>query len=568
MAYRTSADRPTAELWDRDRFEYERDRDRDRDRDRRGDVRERFEEEDDRVYVRRRSRPPPHRFPDDGSDSDVVIRERERSRERRRVVYDDSDDDNDDDVGRGPRPTRRRRSSLSPPEYWRRPVSPPPREEVERSRVVIEKERYRSPSPEPPRRPAARLIRRQSSLDTFDRKPARRYWERELERDEYGPPARRDDYRVPPYVDIPLPRAKALTPPRRYGERDEIHVACPHRYKEDDLHAYPGRVRETEVIRTRRRTRSRDSKGTSRRGQSRSSSRSSSSSSESRGTIRTSRSEYPKRGKTRIPARLVSKRALIELGYPYVEEGNVIIVQKALGQQNIHDLLKLSDKYKKSELEIMAARSSAGDIIEERIEHRTEVYEGAAALPPPPPPSTQVVTGTVSGNGPVIIEANPPPHYQQPEVVKTTVIRDVRDGSTSRYTTSSYDTSSSYDTYTTSRTSSPTAVVAREVSSHVPIGPVALAGHHRRDAYETEDLRSEIRHLEKQLTRRERSRHSRSRHRSRSRGDLVRAERLNTGELVLYEEEVERIQEPARASGPRIEKDKRGRLSISVPRYR
>lgn len=47
----------------------------------------------------------------------------------------------------------------------------------------------------------------------------------------------------------------------------------------------------------------------------------------------------------------------------------------------------------------------------------------------------------------------------------------------------------------------------------------------------------------------------------------MRAERLSTGELVLYEEEVEQIQEPARG-GVRIERDKRGRLSISVPRYR
>jgi len=30
--------------------------------------------------------------------------------------------------------------------------------------------------------------------------------------------------------------------------------------------------------------------------------------------------EYPKAGKTRIPARLVSKKAIIELGYPYEEE--------------------------------------------------------------------------------------------------------------------------------------------------------------------------------------------------------------------------------------------------------
>jgi hypothetical protein len=259
----------------------------------------------------------------------------------------------------------------------------------------------------------------------------------------------------------------------------------------------------------------------------------------------------------------------------------------ALGQKNIDDLLKLSDDYKKSklaapcsqntkanrpgELEIVTARSSAGDIIEERIEHRTEIYEGAAALPPTAP-AAQVITG--GGNGPVVIEANPPHHHHHPhhpvDVVKTTVVRDV---SPSRYTTSSYDTydtTSSYDTYTSG---APTIIHdsrSREVSGHVPVGPVALASHHhhthhrdRHDAYETDDLRSEIRHLEKQIARRERSRH-----RSLSRGgELVRAERLSTGELVLYEEETELVQEPTRG-GPRLERDKRGRMSISVPRFR
>ncbi|KAK4039057.1 hypothetical protein C8A01DRAFT_36956 [Parachaetomium inaequale] len=600
MAYRTSGppDLPRPERWDRDRVEYESERERDRDRDRYSEVRERFEEDDDHVYVRRgppsRAPPPPwerererERDRDDRSVGPPPLdrdrdRDRERRfrgdddehlviRERRRVVYDDD----------GPEPPLRRRASPPPSEFWRRPVSPPPpaaapppAAEVERSRVVIEKkERYRSPSPEPARRPAARLLRRQSSLDTFDRKPAKRYWE--SQREEHGPPARRDEHRVPHYVDIPLPRAKALPPPRVYAEReyfDEIQVSDPHRYGDEDFHAHPPeRVREREVVRTRRRTRSRDSRAASRRGRSRSSS-SSSSSSDTGGTTLTVKSEYPKKGKTRVPARLVSKRALIELGYPYVEEGNVIIVQMALGQKNIDDLLKLSDDYKKSELEIVTARSSAGDIIEERIEHRTEIYEGAAALPPPAP-TAQVITS--GGNGPVIIEANPPhhQHHHHPvDVVKTTVVRDV---SPTRYTTSSYDT---YDTYTNG---APTIVHdsrSREVSGHVPVGPVALASHHhhhqhrdRHDAYETDDLRSEIRHLEKQIARRERSRHGgHSRHRSRSLsrgGELVRAERLSTGELVLYEEEVELVQEPTRG-GPRLERDKRGRMSISVPRFR
>ncbi|KAJ4287437.1 hypothetical protein N0V88_007710 [Collariella sp. IMI 366227] len=336
-------------------------------------------------------------------------------------------------------------------------------------------------------------------------------------------------YRVPPYVDIPLPRSKALPPPRVYAERErveEIEVADEGRFVDEEFHRmYPERVREKEIVTTRRRTRSRDSRATSRRGRSRSSR--SSSSSSSGGTALTTRSEYPKKGKTRIPARLVSKRALIDLGYPFVEEGNVIIVQKALGQQNIDDLLKLSDDYKKCELEIVAARSSAGDIIEERIEHRTEIYEGAAALAAPTP------------------TAPSPPV----DVVKTTVIRDVSPARS--HATSFYDTATtaSYDTYTTSSTATPLIVDAHP--RHARFRPTAP---------ETDELRYEIRALEKQLARRERSRHSRhshSRHRSLSRGgEMVRAERLSTGELVLYEEEVEQIQEPTRA-GTRIEKDKR-----------
>lgn len=328
MAYRSSApdlprgpDRPS-ERWDRDRYEQERDRGRF------GDMRERFEEEDDDHYARRRpSRAPPtrererddrssigpppldrdrdwkRRFRDDDHDSDFV---RDRGeRDRRRVTY---DDEPPQIILRRPSPP----PSSSDMMYRRRGPSPP---DFERSRVTVEKERYRSPSP--PRRPHG-LLRRQSSLDTFDRKPAaKRYWERE---EEYGPPARRDDYRVPPpYVDIPLPRTKALPPPRVYAEReysDEIEVSDPHRYGDDDFHAYPERVREKEVVRTRRRTRSRESRV---RRRSRSSS-SSSSSSSSGGTTLTAKSEYPKKGKTRIPARLVSKRALIDLGYPFVEE--------------------------------------------------------------------------------------------------------------------------------------------------------------------------------------------------------------------------------------------------------
>ncbi|KAI8628799.1 hypothetical protein F5Y19DRAFT_475876 [Xylariaceae sp. FL1651] len=479
MAHRRSDDDLAyGERWDKDRLTLERDRFEERDRYfTRAPPRERVREAsvDERFIERRASRP---------WEEDHVIRERR--------FFDD--------------------------EPRRRP-SPPP--EVER-RLYFEKERdreYRNPSPV--RRPTT-LLRRQSSLDTFDRRPAARLYDRE----EYGPPTRRGDYRPEPYKPIPLPRSRALPPPRIYAEREherdyeDIKVSEPRRYGDDDFHAYPEHIREMEIVRTKKQRERSDSRtsrapshySSSHRSGTRSSS-SSSSSSETGGTTITTKSEYPKKGKTRIPVRLVSLRAILDLQYPYVIEGNTIIIQRALGQQNIDDLLKLSEDYKKADAEVAAARSVPGAVVEER---REEVF----TIPPPAPPTTTA-----------LVRAPPPPPV---EVVKETYVREV---SPSR---------SSYS-YGTSTTRTPLVVEAspREISDEVVVGPLALVGDRRRDHHHHHHHHS----------------HSHS-----SERELVRAERLPTGELVLYEEEIERIEEPRR--GVRIEKDKKGRMSISVPKYR
>src|SRR3954454_17263949 len=126
------------ERWDSDRFESERERIRFT-----GDTRDRFEERDSRFSrggglgggrLRERSvdeyeRRGPGRFEDD--------------RYEKRIYYDDE------------------------PRYERGPG----RDRGHSTNITIEKERFYSPSP--PRRQAARpgLLRRQSSLDTFDRRP-------------------------------------------------------------------------------------------------------------------------------------------------------------------------------------------------------------------------------------------------------------------------------------------------------------------------------------------------------------------------------------------------------------
>lgn len=222
-------------------------------------------------------------------------------------------------------------------------------------------------------------------------------------------------------------------------------------------------------------------------------------------------------------------------------------MQKALGQQNIDDLLKLSEDYKKAEQEITAARSSAGDLIEERREFFTLPPPPPSVMAPPPPP--------------VIHTAAPVAPSPPVEVYKETYIRETSPARTAR----------SRRSHSTSTTRTPVIIEPREYSEEVPIGPLALVGDRRRSTHQ--DISMEIARLEaeRDLMRPERRHHhhSHSRHRSHSHSverELVSAERLPSGELVLYEEQVERVEEPRR--GVRIEKDKKGRMSISVPKYR
>lgn len=161
-------------------------------------------------------------------------------------------------------------------------------------------------------RPRPGLTRRQSSLDTFDRRPIR--YERE-------------EYRLPPNVPIPLPRRRS--PPRRRDYREEDFEEI--RYREPS--PYRNDYREMEVVRERtvRRKRSR-AKSDVRSATTRSSSSSSSSSSESFEKV--SRASSPastvrsakvgKKGKTKMPKRLVKKQAIIELGYPFEEEASIL----------------------------------------------------------------------------------------------------------------------------------------------------------------------------------------------------------------------------------------------------
>lgn len=186
---------------------------------------------------------------------------------------------------------------------------PPQRQREPEFRTQKQREYYRSPSPPPARRASGNrpsFMRRQSSLDTFDRKPL-------YDRDGYAPLARRDDVRVNVNLNEsrePPQSRRQLPPPRRYEEPYDDG----YRYQPERI------VREREIIRTRRRSRSRSQSRSRSSSSSASSLRSARTTKSSKSKVEETRAEFPKRGKTRMPKRLVHKEAIKKLGYAYKEE--------------------------------------------------------------------------------------------------------------------------------------------------------------------------------------------------------------------------------------------------------
>lgn len=150
---------------------------------------------------------------------------------------------------------------------------------------------FRPARQEAPPRPG--IIRRQSSLDTFDRRPRRLY-------DDYdeAPPAER--------IMVPAPRAPSN---RRYSRRqwedyDDIKIQEPDYYGDDGFREFRERVWTSRRSRNNSRSRSRDR-------------------SEVVEEVKEEFKEektYPRKGKTRMPKRLVHTKVLFDLGYPFYEE--------------------------------------------------------------------------------------------------------------------------------------------------------------------------------------------------------------------------------------------------------
>lgn len=137
-----------------------------------------------------------------------------------------------------------------------------------------------------PRRapPRPGIIRRQSSLDTFDRKPLPRHQE------------------PPEVITMPGP-GRSRRSPRYERNFGEIRIAVPDYHVDEGFRGY----KESKVSTVRRKWVPEPEPEPE---------------FEERESFEEVEEEprYPRKGKTKIPERLVNKRAIIELGYPFEEE--------------------------------------------------------------------------------------------------------------------------------------------------------------------------------------------------------------------------------------------------------
>ncbi|KAI9800851.1 MAG: hypothetical protein M1825_003634 [Sarcosagium campestre] len=428
-----------------------------------------------------------------------------------------------------------------------------------RQSVVIERERDRIQdmrSPPSGGRGGGRpgMLRRQSSLDTFDRRPLPKYLEREQR-------IIRESAPVPP------PRRRR-SPPRRYEERDyeEIRIAEPAYYGNDEYHDFRdydrGPRRQPQIYRYQ---------------------------SDSTFDDRIDDVPSARPGKTRIPKRLVEKSAIDALGYPFEEELDHLVILRALDRDRIDEVVRVSkelrgsgDTYtiEDSRRMIEGPRSPPpGDSFDRRA---NEIIIPAPSAPqpiviPPPPPGaketiyidSQVVTGGSSGatlsphHGPVSLDTidhltDDHDHHDHHghhhggggSVISTRSRRSSksrgRSKSTSRKHRSKRDHGSdSEDEEITRRR------VVEQVESSSPVrGPLTMFSLPDR----RKDERS-IKHEIKELEREERAL-KRERKRDRRKSDHRRRSRSRSSDSTISGAEVASI---------KVEKDRRGKLSLVKP---
>jgi hypothetical protein len=209
------------------------------------------------------------------------------------------------------------------------------------------------------------LLRRQSSLDTFDRRSTR---------------YERDEYRVPPYVPVPLPiRRRDDDDYREVEIRRERSVHRREKSKKEETRSRRDSTsssssssssdRATTVIsKTSRKSKAKSSKAPSVHEETRAPTVISKARSRA-GSVRESihleteirapsvretaiieesvREERQfKKGKTRMPKRMVAVEAILDLGYAFDEEDNFFVLRVALEKEQIDEVIRVSEVYR------------------------------------------------------------------------------------------------------------------------------------------------------------------------------------------------------------------------------
>ncbi|PNS14652.1 HBS1-like protein [Sphaceloma murrayae] len=357
---------------------------------------------------------PPNRWDRERFDR---IRLQEREREQRPARVDVIDERQtrhyERDYERAPQPrfSSRVRREVFDEDYARetsdRALLPYRRkEEVVDRDVYIDIERRREAAPPAPR---PGLLRRQSSLDTFDRRPQR-----------YD----REEYRGA------LEPIRRSPPPRRYEDyREEIHYHNDTPLEHRDVEIY----REREIHKKRGRAKS-DLRSVA-------SSRTSTTRSSDASTSRSSSPEpvraptLPgKKGHTKLPKGKFTRSAIAKFGIPFDEEDDFYKVHRALDKESIDKILLWSKETREPKVKTYTFESDG------RLADKSEHYESirtewinppsvrgasparssrtvrAPSPPPPPKQETKVVIEERVAPPPQVVYQQPAPQviYQNP----------------------------------------------------------------------------------------------------------------------------------------------------------
>ncbi|KAL5606520.1 hypothetical protein BROUX41_002923 [Berkeleyomyces rouxiae] len=336
------------------------------------------------------------------------------------------------------------------------------------------------------------------------------------------------------------------------------------------------------------------------------------------------RKEVLKRGTTKMPFKYVEEDIIQDKGYPYHIKGHSFIIEYALQQHQIDELLRLTEDYRKPLEKQTYIRESASrrrnknsntDVIEhstqERIQEDVEFHADleprrrsvsrrrsiskrpsppSSPLPPPQPvhvPYPLFTSAPIHPDARIVDAAPPPESYNMPygagsfvATVSPPVDSIQQYAAVAPPMTPVYGSdmapnfANSINTAVNMSANASIPTYLPDPSSIMPMfgGSTVSYSSSSSCSRSRSRSRSRRRSKSKHSSSRHRSRHrrassarSKSRHRRSSVGDsMVWVERDSSGRLVLHEDSGDEVKE--KHSGTRIELDSKGRLRVSRPK--